>query len=196
MKISDKSYFGKSLKKNWLDEMKERQILLDNENIIAAIKGDIESPSLPLHGDRSNTRGIGLLEPIVHVRTGVLGLTNKRVLFYMPKWLNRYEFESYDLDQISSIQFTKGLVSGRIQITAFNDYKIVKWVDNTEGKQITTMIQKSINALKYKESENSDSEKNNKPIEDDAMKVLKLRYVKGEITKEEYRDMRKMIRDE
>ena len=44
-------------------------------------------------------------------------------------------------------------------------------------------------------SENKRNEKR-KNSNSDPLKILKLRLAKGEITKEEYRDMRKMIQDE
>jgi hypothetical protein len=106
---------------------------------------------------------------------------------------NRYEFESYDLDQISSIQFTKGFFQGRIQITSFNDYKTIKWVDNNEGKNMTTMVQKAVHDLKQKKSENGESDKKQKSNEDDILNILKLRYSKGEITKKEYDELKKEL---
>ncbi len=192
MKNSDFKFVGKSVKEIWFKEMEERNIFLKDEKLIAAIKGTIESGIIPLRGDRSTFSGISLGQAAAtHVRTGLIGLTNKRVIFYMPKILNRYEFESYTLDQISSVQFTKGLVQGRIQITAFNDYKTIKWVNNDEGKTITTMIQDAMHSLKFKKDE--PEQKSKKSDGDDFLKVLKLRYAKGEITKKEFEKMKKVL---
>jgi len=190
MKDNDFKFVGKSVKKQWFKEMEERNIFLKDEKIIAAIKGGIESGIVPLRGDRSTYSGITLAQAAVtDVRNGLVGLTNKRVIFYMPKMLNRYEFESYTLDQISSVQFTKGLINSRIQITAFNDHKTIKWVNNEDGKTMTTMIQEAVHKLKFKKEEHEKKVK--KSDEDDVLKVLKLRYAKGEITKKEFEKLKK-----
>jgi len=39
-------------------------------------------------------------------------------------------------------------------------------------------------------------EKTDKKMDDDAIKILRQRYVKGEITKEEYEEMKKALKDE
>jgi hypothetical protein len=193
MKESDFEFVGKTVKEIWFKEMEERNIFLKDEKIIAAIRGTIESGRIPFGGDRSTYSNISLgSSTATHVRDGLIGLTNKRVIFYMPKILNRYEFESYTLDQISSVQFTKGLVKGRIQITAFNDYKTIKWVDNEEGKTITTMIQKAVHDLKFEKDETHHI-KSEKSDEDDALKALKLRYAKGEISNKKYEEMKKNL---
>lgn len=45
-------------------------------------------------------------------------------------------------------------------------------------------------------SEKEKIEKTDKKMDDDAMKILRQRYVKGEITKEEYEEMKKALKDE
>lgn len=190
MKKDDFDFIGETIKENWFKEMEERNVFLQNERLIAAIRGTIESGRMPLSGDRSTYAGIGLGGSVAtQVRDGLIGLTNKRVIFYMPKMLNRYEFESFDLDQISSIHFTKGLMNGRIQITAFNDYKTIKWVKNNEGKTVTTMIQKAVHDLKFKKHEKPQKESDG----DDVLKTLKLRYAKGEITKKQFEKLKKEL---
>ncbi len=182
--IKEIQFIGKDIKKNWFKEMEEREIFLLDEKLIALIGGIIESRSIPLTGDDpSITKALG-----TNVREGLIGLTNKRVIFYMPKMLNRYEFESYTLEQISSIQFTKGMINGRIQVTAFNDSKVIKWVDNDGGKIITDMIQKATNIIKFK-----DQNTNHTSQKDDPISILKIRYAKGEITREEFEQMKKEL---
>lgn len=189
------NFIGKTIPKKWFREMEERKIFLAGEKIIAAIKGHIESGRIPLRGDRSTYSGISLTNAaITHVRNGLIGLTNQRVIFYMPKILGRYEFEYYDIDQISSIQFTKGLFSGRIQVTAFNDCKIIKHVKNDEAKTITEMIQKAVQKVKNRKHV-VHLPKTKKPDEDDVLKILKLRYAKGEITKKQFEKMKKDLEE-
>lgn len=175
-------FIGKTVKENWFSEMSERNIFLKDEKIRAAIRGNIESPTIPFGGDRSTYGDMKLS----HIRDGLIGLTNKRVIFYMPKILNRYEFESYILDQISSVQFTKGLIQGRMQITAFNDYKIIKHIDNEEGKKMTEMLQNTIHDLKFKKTDAK-----NDSSDDDILKTLKLRYARGEINRSQFEKLKK-----
>lgn len=120
-----------------------------------------------------------------------MGLTNRRVIFYMPKILNRYEFESYTIDQISSVQFTKGLHRGRIQVTAFNDYKIIKWISNEDGKRITEMIHNAVETIKGR-ALNKDTREVSK--EENPLAVLKMRYARGEITKKKFDEMKKVLK--
>ena len=35
-------------------------------------------------------------------RSGLIELTNQRVIFYIPKMMNRYEFEAYKLKQVDA----------------------------------------------------------------------------------------------
>lgn len=172
--------------------MEERKVFLDGEKLLAGIKGMIESPIMPLGGDRSTYSGIGFSKSVAtHVRDGLMGLTNRRVIFYMPKILNRYEFESYTIDQISSVQFTKGLHRGRIQVTAFNDYKIIKWISNEDGKRITEMIHNAVETIKGR-ALNKDTREVSK--EENPLAVLKMRYARGEITKKKFDEMKKVLK--
>lgn len=65
---------------------------------------------------------------------------------------------------------------------------------------VTTMGDpESLKILKSKSSSSSPSELLNKPViigTDDPLHILKIRFAKGEISKEEYQEMRRLLRDE
>ena len=119
----DGKFIGGSVSKKKLDEMLSRGVLIRGETLQAAIWGSIESNRTPLGGARSKHMEIGLATKAAGMdkRSGLLGLTNHRVIFYMPKMMNRYEFEAYKIKQIDSVQFTKGMRKGRIDIGTAND---------------------------------------------------------------------------
>jgi len=173
-------FVGKNVKREWIKEIRER-VLSTDEKLLGVIRGAIESEWAPFTSEVDKSRK-GFVTP----RKGVLGCTTHKIFFYMPKILGRYEVETAPLDQISSIQFTKGLLEGRIHITVFNDEKVIKWIDNEDGEIITKIIERE--CQRTKEPGRIAESK-----EEDPLKILKLRYAKGEITKEEYEEMKKVI---
>ncbi|MCD6088357.1 PH domain-containing protein [Candidatus Bathyarchaeota archaeon] len=175
-----KFFIGKNVKEKWIREIQERVISPDEE-LIAVIKGAIESEWAPLTPEVDKSKK-GFVMP----RSGVLGCTTHKIFFYMPKILGRWEVETAPLDQISSIQFTKGLIEGRIHLTVFNDEKVIKWIDNEDGAIMTKIIEKE--CIKMKEMK-----KVTRLKEEDPVKILKIRFAKGEISKEEYEEMKKIL---
>lgn len=108
----------------------------------------------------------------------------------MPKMMNRYEFEAYKIKQIDAIQFTKGMRKGRIDISTTNSNRIVKGVDNEEGRVIVDIIQQAMEKL---------DEQSSAPTvvvdAQDPIKVLKMKFVNGEITQEEYETKKAILED-
>ena len=121
-------------------------------------------------------------------RSGLLGLTSQRVIFYMPKMMNRYEFEAYTIDQVDSITFTKGMRKGRIDISIVNNNNVIKHIDNDEGKTIVEMIQNAIQESKKQQGSTVITQEKQSPLD-----ALKMKFVNGEITAEEYEKMKKVL---
>ena len=69
-------------------------------------------------------------------------------------------------------------------VTVFNDEKVIKWVNNKDDAIIVKIIEEKLKRIK--ESKNYKSE-------EDPLKILKLRLAKGEITKEEYEELKRII---
>jgi len=178
-------YIGTNVKPKWFKEIEERKILKSDEKMKGIIYGGIESSwgwgDVETDKTRHSRSAIA--------RTGALICTDQRLVFYMPKILGRWEIETASLDQISSVNYTKGLIQGRLHITVFNDEKVIKWVNNKDGKAMADIIDKLVDLVKEKEkfiyTQTSSSA--------DPLKVLKLRFVQGEISEEEYLNKKKLI---
>lgn len=185
-------FIGESVNRKKLDEMLSRGVLISSETLKAAIWGSVESSRGPLGGARSKHSDIDLVTKATGLdkRSGLLGLTNRRVIFYMPKMMNRYEFEAYKLKQIDSVQFTKGMRKGRVDISTTNSNRVVKGVDNDEGRIIVELIQQAMERL---------DEQSSTPTvvvdAQDPIKALKMKFVNGEITQEEYEAKKAILED-
>jgi hypothetical protein len=100
------------------------------------------------------------------------------------------------LDSIFKINQRKNLIGNNLIDLSIEDYEggvnnisLLIGRDKEEINRIFIKINNSIdNYKRYKEKK----EKSYKNIED-PLKILKIRYVKGEITKEQYEEMRKTI---
>ena len=110
-----------------------------------------------------------------------------KVRLRIPKLLGRYEFDSYYLDRIDAVEFTKGAFRGRIQVTTANDDGVVKGMDSGEGKRLAKHLQKVI-LDNQRRSKASPTAQEAQPLD-----VLKVGLVNGEITQEEYEKLRKVV---
>jgi hypothetical protein len=180
----DDLFIGNGISSTTLSELKER-ILKKDEEAKGMIRGLIETPWTLGDVNVAKTQQAR----VVQGRNGVLVCTNQRLIFYMPKILGRWEVESASLDQISSVHFNKGLTAGRIHIIVYNTEKVIKWINNEEGEKMVRLIEKE------SESNRGDYKTNNLKVESavDPLQTLKMRFVKGEITKEEYNEMKRTL---
>ena len=188
--IHENSFIGPSVNRKKLDEMFSRGVLGSDETLEAAMWGGIEFGNQLLIGRRSKHKKTDLSDKAVKLstRSGLMILTNHRIIFYMPKMLNRYEFEAYELKQIDSIRFTKGLRKGRIDITTTNNNRVIKGINNEEGITVVDMIQRAIDKINTQRNAPTVVAAAQSPID-----VLKMKFINGEITKEEYEEKRKIL---
>ena len=126
--MEDKYYIGKRVKQKTLKEAEQRLIHAKNEKIICAVRGAIEHEFM----GRST------------VRNGLLIITTKRVIFYMPKLFGRYESEEYPLTKITSVQCTRGLLDDRLEIAVASDRKVIKWIPKGDGVRAAHIISNMI----------------------------------------------------
>ena len=171
-----------------VEEMTWRGVLLEGESLRAAIRGQVESSRDPLGGTRSKHQDLDLATTMLGMdrRSRLLGLTNQRVIFYMPKIMNRYEFEAYAIEQVDSATFTKGMRKGRIDISIVNNNRMIKHIDNGEGRIMVDMIQSAVQESKKQGSAAASGAQS-------PMDALKMKLVDGEITEEEYERKRKIL---
>jgi hypothetical protein len=163
---------------NLVDDIHNRVIRKD-ERVLGIIIGKIENPTpWGVRTDIDKKRDVQFGEG----RDGALVCTTRRLLFYMPKILGRWEVEAAPLEQVSSVHYNKGMVSSRIHITVFNDEKVIKWIRNKDAKIMIDIIENKLKNIK-------NSGKN----AGDPLLELKMRLVKGEISKEEYLELKKIL---
>lgn len=65
------------------------------------------------------------------VRAGVLIATDRRVVFYAKK-LGGYEFESFPLDKISSVEQSKSMMGHTVTFFASGNKVSMKWIKGSE----------------------------------------------------------------
>ena len=187
-------YISSEISPEWLDDMKDRKVLLEGEELEFAIKCSIEKAIDVMAGQRGKLDSLDLASKMLKMdkRKGIAAITNNRIIFYMPKMLDRYEFESFDHERMDSVEFTKGMRKSRLEITTLNDHKILKDVNTEEGKKMTDELQKIIVA-------NKDAKSNpttvNTVQQQSPMDLLKTKFINGEITDEEYQQKHKILED-
>ena len=110
----------------------------------------------------------------------IMILTNRRIIL-----LGRLfgeEFEAYPYDKITNVETYKGLVLGRIIINAIG--ASVRY-DNMQLEDVDYAAQ----IIRDKIAE-SQKQVEPKIAEEDPIQILKTRYAKGEISKEEFEQMK------
>ena len=164
---------------NLVEDIKNR-VIMKEEKIKGIVIGKIENPSpWGTRTDIDKTRHVEMGEG----RDGALICTDKRLIYYMPKIFGRWEAETAPLEQISSVHYNKGMFSSRLHITVFNDEKVIKWIRNKDAEKIVEIINNELKITKKAS------------ISNDPLHELKLRLAKGEISKEEYQELKKIIEE-
>lgn len=81
-------------------------------------------------------------------RNGVLVATNKRVIFYGKKMLG-YELETIDYQKISSVDYSKGLVYGKLKIyTSGNDIEFETTMEHNARKFMQLIKEEAVSPQK------------------------------------------------
>ena len=134
----------------------------------------------------------------------IIFVTNYRLIIRNPTMLGlRENFADYSYDKITNIKLEKGMISSTLVITApgmgtasrqGNITGLIPWgrgedgtidaIPNHKAQLILKFVRGKMNEIQH----NPLSAQNETPLE-----LLKKRFVKGEITKEEYEEMKKII---
>ncbi len=124
--------------------------------------------------------------------------TNKKILIRNPTMLGlRESIEEILYDKITSVKLEKGMFSSTILIRSpglselsrlSQSSGLIAWGRSEEG-QIDALPKKKAEQLVEiirQQMELSKKSNHNLPSEEDPLKIIKMRYAKGEITKEEF----------
>lgn len=118
----------------------------------------------------------------IHNSQITLICTNKRVIFYKPRSLGRYDVESFPLEHVSYVQFKKGLLSSTLIVRTDSGEKMFGTTPKF-GVKMQEIMSNQIMIVKAVISGETIPEPN-------PMMTLQMRYANGEIGDDEY--LRKM----
>ena len=110
--------------------------------------------------------------------------TTKKIIIRNPSALGlRQNIEIYNYEQIVDVKLEKGMFSSRIGINVPGSLYdgIIEALPKNEAEELLKIIYER---MKQKKTSTSD---------DDPLTILKKRFAKGEITKEEYEDMKSVL---
>ena len=139
-------------------------------------------------------------------------LTSKRVIIRNPTMLGlRASIEDYPYQNITGVKIQKGLFSsmiyltipGRTEVSRVRGKKgasLLKWgrkdeaelaaLPHNEAQEVLNIIKEAITDMNKRREENRIIPEMK---DENVLKILKIRYAKGEITKEEFEDMKKNL---
>lgn len=115
----------------------------------------------------------------------IILITNERVIKYNPGLIATGEIEALEYGEITGVAADIGLALGSLLVESRGGAKIIwKPVNKNIAKKAKQLIEYYKKKTIRKEAE--------KPVED-PLKILKIRFAKGEIAKEEYEKMKKIL---
>ena len=109
----------------------------------------------------------------------------------------REDIQTFSFESIVDIRLEKGVFSSTIYLIipgltelgkASKTSGVLSGIPKEKGENFVNLIKEKIKELKL-----SNETKHTDSTSDDSLKILKMRYTKGEITKEEYEEMKKVL---
>lgn len=124
---------------------------------------------------------------------GVLVASNKRIIF-VDKGLFGIKVEDFPYDKVTSIQYETGMVWGKITIFASGNKADIDKVDKDKVRNFSEYVRARITGTKEHVSAPEPTETKSE-ADTEVLKTLKTRLAKGEITKEEYEELKQVLED-
>jgi len=170
VKLPSKTNFGDIFDENKVDEIIKIANRLDEDETVLMVIRQAKNPLKP---------GSSLITP------DTIFATTKKIIIRNPSVFGlRHNIESYSYEQIVDVKLEKGMFSSSIAINVpgsiYDGY--IDAIPKDEAEDLLKIIYERI---KEKKTSSSD--------DDDPLIILKKRFAKGEITKEEYENMKSVL---
>ncbi len=115
----------------------------------------------------------------------IIFATTKKIIIRIPPALGlRHNVESYPYEQIVDVKLKKGIFSSAIDINVpdsiYDGY--IEAIPKDEAEDLVKLIY-----------EKMEEKRGSSPDDDDPLTILKKRFAKGEISKEEYEEMKSVL---
>ncbi len=130
------------------------------------------------------------------VTPNIIFATNRRVIIRDPNTLGlRAEVDSIPYSQINKVHLKKGALTSELkldigQYESDDNREVIPAIPKKKATEIVAIINEYIRgAQNFTNNSSPPSPKS----EDDPMKILKIRFAKGEISKEEYDEMKSAL---
>ena len=123
-------------------------------------------------------------------------ITNQRIIRYSPSNLGLHkEIEDYRYEDIANLKIDKGILFATITVKRrFMSEDLV--LDNLPKGQvdyISRIVQENLRRISAPSSQITKNQYPMPPTSEDPLQVLRLRYAKGEITKEQFEEMKRAL---
>ena len=169
-KLPSKTNFGDIFDEKKVDEIIKIANRLDEDETVLMVIRQTKNPLKP---------GSSLITP------GIIFATTKKIIIRNPSAFGlRHNIESYSYEQIVDVKLEKGMFSSAIAINVpgsiYDGY--IEAIPKDEAEDLLKII---FERIKEKKTSSSD--------DDDPLIMLKKRFAKGEITKEEYENMKSVL---
>jgi hypothetical protein len=168
-KITSDKNFPKITDKKKIDEIFQIANRIDEDEKVLLVIRQTKNPLKP---------GGSLITP------NTIFATTKKIILRNPSALGlRQNVEIYPYEKIVDVKLEKGMLSSAIEINVpgsiYDGY--IEAIPKKEAEKLLKIIYKRM------------KEKKTSSLDDDPLIILKRRFAKGEITKEEYEDMKSVL---
>jgi hypothetical protein len=175
--LAEEFFLGKRVSQKELDDANSR-LFSPDEQLLCAIKGKSTR--------RLNSGQVG--KPI----SGLILVTNKRLLLYRSLFLGRYEHMAFPYDEITTVASRKGYLGDAIDVATASELITIGSISKGDAEPTANIIRDMLTSFKARASSAPVS-----PQVDIVDQIEKLASLmdKGLVTKEEFEEKKKKLLD-
>ena len=139
-----------------------------------------------------------IVQGFMNNHSGVLVATNSRVIFIDKRLLGGLHVEDFPYDKISSIQYSTGLVMGKITIFTSGNRAVIENVEKSKVRDFCDYVRARISAptkpayAQEESNQQTSKESTAKSVVKELRELAKLKE-EGILTEEEFQEMKRKI---